>query len=116
MAHDTPPLHNLILQRPLEELPQHIANQPQFAEFNAGVQRYLDLYGFRSVNELKLEECSLQERPHLVYKTIRNYLLLDNPAALDVNAIAARERKIRRQAQQQAFAALTKAAACGLAR
>ena len=44
------------------------------------MQRYLDLYGFRCMNELKLEELSLRERPHMVYDVIRNYLLIDNPA------------------------------------
>ena len=42
----------------------------------------------------------------MVYDVIRNYLLIDNPAALDVEAIEAREQGIRRDAQRRARTAL----------
>ena len=109
LAQDDTQLRELVLHHPVEELPDQIAGQERFAEFSAVMQRYLDDYGFRCVNELKLEECSLKERPHLVYKVIRNYLLLDNPAVLDGEAIAAREQEIRRNAEEHAFAAVSRA-------
>src|SRR5262249_32575987 len=64
-----------------------------------------DLYGFRCVNELKLEEPSLRDRPAFLYQILRNYLAGD-PASLDVKAMEERERKVRRDAEERAFAAL----------
>ena len=78
------------------------------AEFCELMQRYLDLYGFRCMNELKLEEFSLRERPHMVYQVIRNYLLIDDPTAIDIAAIESREQGIRRDAEQRAYAALSR--------
>src|SRR6185503_10545701 len=51
-------------------------------------------------------EFSLRDRPHLVYQVLRNYLALDDPAALDVSAMEAREQALRRGAEQRAFGAL----------
>ena len=69
-------------------------------------RRYLDLYGFRCVNELKLEEHSLSDRPAFLYQILRNYLAAEDPAGLDVAAMEERERRIRREAEERAFAAI----------
>ena len=69
-------------------MPQLIADDKRFTEFANACNDYLELYGFRCVDELKLEEYSLKDRPHLIYQVIRNYLRLDNPPALDVEAIS----------------------------
>ncbi|MCH7685209.1 MAG: phosphoenolpyruvate synthase [Planctomycetes bacterium] len=108
LAQDDPDLRELILNQPVEALPEHVVANERFAEFNELMQRYLDLYGFRCMNELKLEESSLRERPHMIYQVIRNYLLLDDPTVLDVKAIESREQGIRRDAEQRAIAALSK--------
>ena len=94
------------MQSPLVELPDRIASDAHFVEFQAGFRRYLDLYGFRCMNELKLEEYSLNDRPHLVFQVLRNYLALNDPAALDVAAMEAREQHIRQVAVQKVNAAL----------
>ena len=77
----------------------------RFADFGAEIRRYLDLYGFRGVNELKLEEPSVKDRPAFVYQILRNYLTGD-PAALDLAVVGERELRIRRDAEARAFAAI----------
>ncbi|NQT36084.1 MAG: phosphoenolpyruvate synthase, partial [Planctomycetes bacterium] len=108
LAQDDPLLRELILNEPVETLPERVVANERFAEFCELMRRYLDLYGFRCMDELKLEESSLRERPHMIYQVIRNYLLLDDPTALDVEAIETREQGIRRDAEQCAYAALSK--------
>lgn len=99
-------LKSEIAREPLEEVPARINANPEFAEFSQTMREYLDLYGFRCMNELKLEEYSLRDRPHVVYQVLRNYLSLDDPAALDVEAMHAREQKIRREAESTAFSSI----------
>jgi rifampicin phosphotransferase len=59
------------------------------------------------MNELKLEEYSLRDRPEFVFTILRNYLALDRPEVLDVDAMAAHEQRIRREAEARAFGALS---------
>lgn len=102
-AKDRPELRQLLLERPPEELVREVP--ARFPDFGAEIRRYLDLYGFRGVNELKLEEPSVKDRPAWVYQILRNYLTGD-PAALDLSAIGAREQRIRREAEARAFDAI----------
>jgi phosphohistidine swiveling domain-containing protein len=105
-ARRQPELRELLLAGRPEDLAREIPADPRFADFAAALGRYLDLYGFRCVNELKLEEPSLKERPAFLYQILRNYLAADDPAALDAAAMEERERRIRREAEARAFAAL----------
>jgi pyruvate,water dikinase len=102
-ARTRPELQRLLLERPPEDLAQEIPADPRFRDFAAKIARYLDLYGFRCVNELKLEEHSLRDRPAFLYQVLRNYL---GGGELDVAAMEARERRIRHEAEERAFAAL----------
>ncbi len=68
-----------------------------FPAFAAEIDRYLDLYGFRCMNELKLEEQSLRDRPELLLTFIRNYL---------VGEVKSQELQIRADAERRAFGAL----------
>lgn len=106
LAAKTPELRKLIVEQPAETLVETIPGDARFAEFNGLLGEYLHRYGFRCMNELKLEEYSLRDRPQFVYTILRNYLVMDRPEALDIAAIAKREGEIRRGAETKAFAAL----------
>jgi len=105
-ARRQPELRARLLEGRPEDLAREIPIDPRFGDFAAAIQRYLDLYGFRCVNELKLEEPSLKERPAFLYQILRNYLAADDPSGLDVAAMEEREAIIRREAEERAFAAL----------
>ncbi|HEV2843270.1 MAG TPA: PEP/pyruvate-binding domain-containing protein, partial [Thermoanaerobaculia bacterium] len=105
-ARQQPELRRLLLERPPEELAREIPADPRFADFAAGIARYLDLYGFRCPNELKLEELSLRDRPAFLYQILRNYLAMEDPSSLDTAAMEEREQRIRRDAEARAFAAV----------
>ena len=94
-------LRDAIINEDPESLPQRIAERPDCREFHRQMQQYLALYGFRCMNELKLEEYSLRDRPELVYQLLRNYLILDDPSALDVERMGIREQEIRKDAEQR---------------
>jgi pyruvate,water dikinase len=104
-ARSEPELREILLSRSPEELVTAVQEDPRFRDFAAEIRRYLDLYGFRGVNELKLEEPSVKDRPAFVYQILRNYLTGD-PAALDVSAMGEREQRIRREAEARAFAVI----------
>ncbi len=104
-ARQRPELCQLLLEHPPEDLVTAIPADPRFADFAAEIARYLDLYGFRGVNELKLEEPSVKDRPAFLYQILRNYL---SGEALDVAAMDERERRIRQEAEKRAFASIKK--------
>jgi phosphohistidine swiveling domain-containing protein len=104
-ARQRPELHQLLLERKPEDLVQEAP--ARFPDFGAEIRRYLDLYGFRGVNELKLEEPSVKDRPAFVYQILRNYITGD-PSALDLAVIGEREQRIRREAEARAFDAVRK--------
>jgi len=93
-----------ILTEAADVLAREIPGDPRFGRFAADVRHYLDLYGFRCMNELKLEEHSLRDRPDFLYQVLRNYLALGSASSLDVQAMEAREQKIRADAEARAFA------------
>ena len=106
VANETPGLSAEICGGELNELPEQIAEEPKYEEFNQMMDTYLDLYGFRCMNELKLEEYSLRDKPEMVFQVLRNYLQLKDQSVLDVDAMHQREQKIRREAEQTAFLAI----------
>ena len=105
-AQAIPKLRDIILHARVESIPAQVADDTAFADFAAQMREYLDRFGFRCPNELKLEEFSFRDRPELVYAILRNYLLLDDPAALDVTAMESREQAVRRGAEEKAAAGL----------
>jgi len=105
-ARRQPELRALLLQAPAEDLAREIPADPRFSEFAAGIARYLDLYGFRCVNELKLEELSLRDRPAFLYQILRNYLAAEDSSALDTTFQEEREGRVRREAEARAFQAI----------
>jgi pyruvate,water dikinase len=87
---------------PIEDIGQLLKNDARFASFNVSFGRYLDEYGFRCMNELKLEEPTLRDRPEFAFQVIRNYVA--SPTGADPRAITAREAGIRAAAEQKAGA------------
>ena len=69
----------------------------------AMIDQFLDLYGFRSVNELKLEEPDLHDDPTFVISAIARYV---RDRSYDIDAMVQRERAIRAAAEQRIDGAL----------
>ncbi|MGH7637168.1 MAG: PEP/pyruvate-binding domain-containing protein, partial [Gemmatimonadaceae bacterium] len=86
---------------PVEDIGHVLRRDPRYASFNAAFGRYLDEYGFRCMNELKLEEPTLRDRPEFAYQVIRNYVA--SPAGADPHAITSREADIRVGAERRAY-------------
>lgn len=95
-----PEIKQLFINLSPEEL--LVAIPQKHPSISGAVGDYLDRYGFRCMNELKLEEPSLHETPEFVYQMIANYVRMDDNL-LDVSTMNAREKAIRTEAEQQAF-------------
>lgn len=78
-------------------LPALRAAHPDFA---AGVDRYLEKYGDRSMGELKLETITVREDPSFVIRVLRSYAARED---LDPGKLAAGERKMRQDAEAELF-------------
>lgn len=57
-----------------ERIRERLAADPAAAGFLAEVEAYLEAFGDRCMNELKLETVTLGEDPAFLYRTIRDYL------------------------------------------
>ena len=66
----------------------------------AQVDEFLDLYGFRSVNELKLEEPDLHDDPTFIISAIARYVRAKS-SEKDLDAMTARELAIRKAAEDR---------------
>lgn len=97
-----PELARAFATTPVEDIGQLLRRDPRYAAFAAAFGRYLDEYGFRCMNELKLEEPTLRDRPEFAYQVIRNYVA--SPAGADPRAITSREADIRSGAERRAHA------------
>jgi len=103
MARKNPNLREEILTHSPEDLAAALPHDPRFPDFAEALADYLDRYGFRCVDELKLEEYSLRDRPAFIYQVLRNYLRQDTP---DVEAMEAREKAVRAEAETRAMQAI----------
>lgn len=95
-----PELSRAFTTTPVEDIGHVLRRDPRYASFNAAFGQYLDEYGFRCMNELKLEEPTLRDRPEFAYQVIRNYVA--SPAGADPRAITSREAEIRAGAERRA--------------
>ncbi|HEX5718506.1 MAG TPA: PEP/pyruvate-binding domain-containing protein [Thermoanaerobaculia bacterium] len=105
-AHRDPALRELFLREEPGELARRIPDDPRFAAFAAEVERYLDLFYFKGVHEMKLEDLTYRDRPELLYRMIQGNVTRDDPESLDPDVLEERERKGRKEAEERAFAAL----------
>lgn len=85
-----------------QQLWRRIANAAAFSDFHDRALRHLELYGDRTVQELKLETPPLGERPQDFIAMLRN--VLHHPVT--VEAMEAREGTIRREAELTVRSAL----------
>ena len=99
-----PALAHAFATSPIESIAGLLKNDSRFASFATAFSRYLDEYGFRCMNELKLEEPTLRDRPEFAFQVIRNYVA--SPSGADPGAIMAREAGIRAAAEQRAAAVI----------
>ncbi|MCP3872021.1 MAG: hypothetical protein GY699_02555 [Desulfobacteraceae bacterium] len=79
-----------------------VQSEPQYQEISKKIDHYLKEYGFRCINELKLEEPSLRETPQFLFQIIQNYLKMNNDDALNPELIEQKEQTIRKQAEARA--------------
>lgn len=78
------------------------------------LKEYLDEYGFRTMNELKLEEPTLIEKPHFMFSILKNYINLQNFEFSDMSG--SKEKKIRERAEKEVDAKFSKQGIKGLLR
>lgn len=88
------------------ELAREVATEEHWRGLREGLARFLDLYGFRGMHELKLEEPSLHERPELLFQVLRNYVTAADWGTLDPDAALERERRSCRAAEARVATAL----------
>ena len=105
LARSLPGLQEIFASTPLDEIASRTRSNGKYAAFDSAFQTYLEEYGFRCMNELKLEEPTLRDRPEFAYQVIRNYVTAKAPP--DPKAITAREAQIRSTAEQRAFSMIT---------
>ncbi|OFZ82353.1 MAG: hypothetical protein A2603_03745 [Bdellovibrionales bacterium RIFOXYD1_FULL_55_31] len=72
--------------------------QSSFTGFRNRVERYIDLYGFRCMNEMKLEERDLYQDPTFLFVCLKNYL---RTGQTDLDAYEKREKEIRSGAEKK---------------
>jgi pyruvate,water dikinase len=97
LAQADPKLHALIESTPSEDLTEALAQSP-FEQFKSRVFRYIDLYGFRCMNEMKLEERDLYQDPSFLFVCLKNYL---RTGQTDLHAYEKREKEIRAGAEKK---------------
>ena len=92
-----PTVRNSFLETEPEQM--WVALQEGFApELHSRFEDYVRRFGFRCVDELKLEVQDLHDRPHLVVASVQGYLRHGVPSAEDMKAS---EGTIRREAEER---------------
>jgi pyruvate,water dikinase len=91
-----PALEELFLSADAESLFETIKRKPEFAEFNKGVEDYIERFGFRCMSEQKLEEIDLKTDPSYLFSMIKNYLRAGN---YDLDEFLKDEKKLRLAAE-----------------
>ncbi|MFN5706480.1 MAG: hypothetical protein ACK48X_00350, partial [Planctomycetota bacterium] len=106
-AASTPRLKELILRGRDQDLLESVAAEPVFSEFQRNFRTYVERYGFRCPEELKLESPSLRDEPERLFAILRNYLKLEKPDLYDSSAIRQRDLAARAAAELRAERALS---------
>ncbi len=72
-------------------------NKPEFKGLNKKLSEYLDKFGYRFMNELKLEEKTLRDDPSFLIRILKNYLDIKD---LNIEHIHENELKKRKTAER----------------
>lgn len=72
-------------------------------ELAAQIKAYLDEFGFRTMNELKLEEPSLNEKPEFLFSMLKNYSAGPLPPEEDTGTQEAKKREAAEKRVEEAL-------------
>lgn len=97
LASQSPNLKDLILRTPANLLLETL-NQSTYQDFYRQVQAYIERFGFRCMNEMKLEEVDLFSDPAYLFTCLKNYL---KQSQAQLKNDGSREREIRQNAEVQ---------------
>lgn len=97
LAEAEPDLKALLLQVPADDALEALRQSP-FTAFLAAVEQYIDHYGFRCMNEMKLEQRDLHQDPAFLFTCLKNYL---RSGVADLETHSRREREIRKAAERK---------------
>ena len=97
-------LREWLLGAPAEEVWIKLTETGYAPELKEQLDTFLDKYGFRCVDELKLEEKDLHDDPSFALSAIASYV---RTGSYDVASMEAREREIRLKAESVVFGRLS---------
>jgi pyruvate,water dikinase len=97
-----PEFFELFVSEPEERLMALILNsqEERFAELRGMLRSYIREYGFRAMNELKLEESTIREDPTFLFTMLKNYLKRE---AADIGRLQGADRQVRERAEALVF-------------
>lgn len=104
IANASPDLRQLLLEAPLQSQTEILFSRPQFSDFATALQSYLDLYGARRMNELKLEARSFRDQPEKLLELLRHYLQGETLERSE--SILQGQTRVRDDAETRAFATI----------
>lgn len=90
-----PGLKKLILETPNADCLEHL-NQSEYQDFYSEVKEYIDLFGFRCMSEMKLEQKDLHQDPSLLFVFLKNLI---NAGQTDLEVFEKREKEIKENAE-----------------
>jgi phosphohistidine swiveling domain-containing protein len=97
MIKDREDLKTVFLQYSPEEMLMKIRSSPEFSDVKRALDYYLDTYGVRSIDEMKLESIPVRDNPSFCVSMIQNYLRTTVP---DPDRRRRHEQDIRTRAER----------------
>ena len=92
-----PETRDWVLSVPAAELWRQMRDEGRSPEVKQALDIFLDRYGFRCVNELKLEEPDLHDDPSFAVQAVASYVRMKT---YSIEAMEEREREIRSKAEE----------------
>ncbi|NCN26600.1 phosphoenolpyruvate synthase [bacterium] len=94
-VHNDAKLNEFVSGYSAEDLHEAVARS-EFVEFKSMVDEYIDLFGFRCMQEMKLEEKDLNTDPTYLYSCLKNYL---NAGVVSLKEYEKNEKVLREKAE-----------------